>query len=515
MQHWGGGYVTDVEYAPAFYTAQSPTRLALAATINGFESPDLSGDFKYCELGCGNGGTLLVLAALHPQAEFHGVDFNPAHIAHAASRAKKAGLDNAHLHELDFSQLTAPGHSPLPMFDVIAMHGVWSWIAPERQQAILSFISARLNPGGLVYVGYNAMPGWTTVLPAQRIVWELTRQWQARSDTASRRAVDMLARLATSNGFPERLKDGAKRIQDAAERGFPVSYIAHEYLNEHWRPLYHLDVARAFAGAKLGLAASTDLLRNFQNMVLTPEQADLLEAIDSPDLRETLKDFYADNWFRTDVYVRGVRRMSAQRRETMLRDFSLALLGAAPGTFHINRPDGSAWRPDPEVYRPILEALRRRPHRISELLALPDLPAGHTVSAVELTGVLVGGELAGVYKTASPAELKSAARFNALIEAEAETEQPDSSTLAVATLSNGVKLTGLSQMLYFELRRGEPQDAPALAGRFVAWCKARGVHPLVNGEEIKDEQAARAAVAAEYAKLLQNAVPSWEALGII
>jgi hypothetical protein len=70
-------------------------------------------------------------------------------------------------------------------------------------------------------------------------------------------------------------------------------------------------------------------------------------------------------------------------------------------------------------------------------------------------------------------------------------------------------------MLYFELRRGEPQDAPALAGRFVAWCKARGVHPLVNGEEIKDEQAARAAVAAEYAKLLQNAVPSWEALGII
>ena len=515
MQHWGGGYVTDIEYAPGFYTAQSPARLVLAATINGVEAPDLSGAFTYCELGCGNGGTLLVLAALHPQAEFHGIDFNPAHIAHGASRAKSARLDNAYLHELDVNQLTAPGQPLLPMFDVIAMHGVWSWIAPDRQEAILRFISARLKPGGLVYVGYNAMPGWTTVLPAQRIIWELTRQWQARSDTAARRAVDMLARLAGTSGFPERLKDGAKRIQDATNRGLPASYIAHEYLNEHWRPLYHADVARAFAGAKLGFAASTDLLRNFQNMVLTTEQSDVLAAIESPDLRETLKDFFADNWFRADVYVRGVRKMSAQRRETMLRDLSLALLGSPPNAFHITRSDGSAWRPDPQVYRPIFEALTRRPHRISELLDLPDLPAGHKVGAVELVGVLVGSELAGVYKDASPEELQSAARFNALIEAEAETDQPDSSTLAVAALGNGVKLEGLSQKLWFELRRGEPQDAPTLAGRFVEWCVARGVHPLVNGEEVKDEQAARAAVASEYAKLLQNAVPSWKALGII
>jgi hypothetical protein len=367
----------------------------------------------------------------------------------------------------------------------------------------------------LVYVSYNAMPGWTNVLPAQRIVVELTRQWQARSDIAARRAVDMLARLAGTSGFPERLKDGAKKIQSAADRGFPSSYVAHEYLNEHWRPLYHTDVARAFAGAKLGFAASTDLLRNFQNMVLTPEQSDALATIESPDLRETLKDFFADNWFRSDVYVRGVRKMSASRRETMLRDLSLAPLRAAPNAFHITLSDGSPWRPDPQIYRPILDALTRRPHRISELLELADIPTGHKVSAVELAGVLVGSGLAGVYRVATPEELQSAGRFNALIEAEAQTEHPDSSTLAVAALGNGVTLDGLAQKLWLELRRGEPQDAPRLAGRFVEWCAVRGVRPLVNGEEVKDEQVARAAVAEEYAKLLQAAVPSWKALGII
>ena len=61
-------------------TMQSVT-LALAATLAGYEPPDLAGRFTYCELGCGRGKTSLVLAAVNPEAEFHAIDFNPAHIA--------------------------------------------------------------------------------------------------------------------------------------------------------------------------------------------------------------------------------------------------------------------------------------------------------------------------------------------------------------------------------------------------------------------------------------------------
>src|SRR6185312_16264639 len=114
--------------------------------------------FACCELGCGRGQTSLVLAALNPQSEFHAVDFHPSHVAHAQEQARLAQLSNITVHERSFEDLTGPGAPALPRFDVITMHGVWSWIAPELQRAILAFINARLKPGGFVYVSYNALP---------------------------------------------------------------------------------------------------------------------------------------------------------------------------------------------------------------------------------------------------------------------------------------------------------------------------------------------------------------------
>src|SRR5262245_18346022 len=83
MNQWSGGYVIDIEYVEAFFPQQSPQSMALALTLNGLEPPDFSGAFSYCELGCGRGLTSLILAAANPDAEFHAVDFNPAHIARA------------------------------------------------------------------------------------------------------------------------------------------------------------------------------------------------------------------------------------------------------------------------------------------------------------------------------------------------------------------------------------------------------------------------------------------------
>src|ERR1700720_2529058 len=126
MQSWGNGYVTDIEYTDGFYAAQAPQNLALAAIINGLEPPDLSGGFAYCELGCGRGVTSLMLAAAKPDAEFHAVDFHPAHIAHAKAQARAARLNNITFHERGFEDLTHPEMPSLPMFDVITLHGVWS-----------------------------------------------------------------------------------------------------------------------------------------------------------------------------------------------------------------------------------------------------------------------------------------------------------------------------------------------------------------------------------------------------
>jgi SAM-dependent methyltransferase len=512
MQSWGDGYVTDIEYSDGFYAAQSPAQLALAATINGIESPDLSGPFTCCELGCGRGQTALVLAAVNPQAAFHAIDFHPAHIAHARSRAQQAGLQNIEFHEYSFDELTGPRGATLPMFDVITLHGVWSWIAPRLQKSIIEFINARLKPGGLVYVSYNALPAWNQVAPLQRIIKELADSSHTRSDLAVTRVLSQLQRLADANIIPKKYHDGIKRIRETADR--LLQYVAHEYLNEHWQPVYHNDVARAFAEAKMTFAASSELLKNFYNLSLTDEQRDILADVPSAELRETLKDFCTDHWFREDVFVRGARHMHPAQRERRFAQLKLALLRPAPETIEIGRPDGSKWRPDPVVYDAVVAALYRGPRKVSDLLRLDELPPQHSVGSVELVGVLLGTGLAAIYTDPTPEEQTSARRLNALLDADPELPLTRGATLAVPAIHSGITLSAANYALYQDLRRGRAPEADSLADRFIARCEATGCHPVLDGKTHENHAEARVLLTEEYQVKIERLVPLWRMLGL-
>ena len=513
MQAWGGGYITDVEYEAGFFAGQAPRQMALAAAMNGIEAPDFSDGFAYCELGCGRGVTSLALAAMHPKAEFHAVDFNPSHVAHAQHRALAAGLDNVTFHERSFSDLTGPRAPPLPMFDAITLHGVWSWISPALQDDIVQFIDAKLKPGGLVYISYNAMPGWSEATPVQRLLKELADASGRRSDQAIEHAVASLTRLAKGavTGPSARLQEGLKPIREMLEQGL-AGYVAHEYLTDHWKPLFHLDVARALGRAKLTLAAATDLLLNFQNLSLTIEQASAISEVASPDLRETLKDFCASVKFRRDVYVRGARRIPAPRRDALFRDLQLALLHPPPDAFHLDMPDGSAWRPDPAVYFPVLEAIRTRPSRVGDLLASHDLPPDHKVSPVELVGLLVGSHLAATYAAPSAEALAASAR---LVTATYARERSPRYHVPVPAIGLAVTLTDVDKMLHAALVRGEDVDAGVLARRFFDYCRENGGNPIVGGKVVDDEDEALKLLEAEYAARIEKEAPLWRNLHMV
>jgi SAM-dependent methyltransferase len=513
MPSWGNGYVTDIEYADGFYPDQAPAHLALAATVNGLEAPELNGHYTYCELGCGRGRTSLVLAALNPLAEFHAIDFHPAHIAHARQQARRAGLRNIHFHELSFADLAGSRGALLPKFDVVTMHGVWSWIAPELQSAIVAFLNAQLNAGGLVYVSYNALPAWNQVAPVQRLVKELAGSSSQRSDIAILRAVELIERLAAAKIIPERFNEGIKRLQRG--RNSMVSYLAHEYLNEHWKPLYFADVARALAGAKLEFCACTDLLKNFSNLSLNEEQRALLADISQPELRESLKDFCTDHWFRQDAFVRGARRMSAARRERQLGALTLVLMRPAPDVFEIGKPDGTRWRPDVVVYNAVCSALRGGPREVRELLTLENLPRNHVVGAVELVGTFVGTGLAGVYQQPTAAELAGAAGLNALLDPEEEVSLSHGTTIAAPQVRTGITLSPANYLLYRSLRRGDNHAPDELAAQFIARCREGGGHPVIDDKVIEDDAEALAAVTKDYEMKFDQLVPIWRMTGIL
>lgn len=127
------GYVTDIAYVPGFYPQMAPVSLRHVAALNGVVPPATSAGFRYLELGCGLGRSFTTLAAADPRGEFIGVDLNPDHTAAAARDIAAGGLANARVITGDFASLP----HDLGEFEFIALHGVFSWVAPEDRKSVV------------------------------------------------------------------------------------------------------------------------------------------------------------------------------------------------------------------------------------------------------------------------------------------------------------------------------------------------------------------------------------------
>jgi trans-aconitate methyltransferase len=89
--------------------------------------------FAWCDLGCGQGVTAAVLAAMHPVGQFHGIDAMSGHIDHARRLAGEADVPNGNFHAADFA---SAADLALPKFDYIVAHGVYSWVGAQVQANI-------------------------------------------------------------------------------------------------------------------------------------------------------------------------------------------------------------------------------------------------------------------------------------------------------------------------------------------------------------------------------------------
>src|SRR5262249_45085208 len=117
----------DIPYPSGFYSYQTPVLLDYVAAINGVEPAASEGrPFTYLDLGCGDGFTIILLAAAYPKCRFIGVDLNPEHIRIGTALAAAGGLANVRLIEGGFEDWRG---LDLPECDYVAMHGVYAWIS--------------------------------------------------------------------------------------------------------------------------------------------------------------------------------------------------------------------------------------------------------------------------------------------------------------------------------------------------------------------------------------------------
>lgn len=300
MQSSSAGYITDIVYKDNYYEHLSPVALNYLAALNGQMPRDLA-DFDYCELGCGAGMSLLVNAAAHPGGRFLGVDLNPEHIAQCRERAEKAGLKNLSLiAEPVGGTLT---ESSLPDFDFIVMHGLYSWVSESVRRAIRSFIDARLKPGGLVLVSYNAMPGCAAREPLRNI---MRRFALPLSDDSLERAELGLSYLRLMLNAQVPFFQLNPELRKYAESLFErdLSYIAHEFFNDHWNPLGVEQVANEMGELGLRFSGSLPLWQNHPEADVPENLTGLFADQTDTVVREIHKDFIYNTVFRTDLYVR-------------------------------------------------------------------------------------------------------------------------------------------------------------------------------------------------------------------
>src|SRR5580704_8468547 len=187
----GSGYLTDVAYVRQFRAELNPAGLRAITALAGCRPPD-GDDFTYCEIGAGFGDTLATLSAAYPRARFVGVDVNPAHVAAARNLASRGALDNVRFVEGDFEEL---GDDELSSLDYVCAHGLLTWVAPAKRKALFARASAWLRPGGLLYLGYNAMPGWAAVAPLRRFLLDAANGAEGGSDARIRHALAAARRL--------------------------------------------------------------------------------------------------------------------------------------------------------------------------------------------------------------------------------------------------------------------------------------------------------------------------------
>jgi SAM-dependent methyltransferase len=410
MSDWGQGYHTGIAYTLGFYPELAPSHLEAALLFAGFKSDVARAGTRYCELGCGYGLTTLVLAAANPQMSFVGVDFNPVHIVAARALAESARLSNIRFVEASFDELLEPRFTDLGDFDIIALHGIYSWVAPSIRRAIVKFADARLKTGGVLYVSYNAAPGWMPRAPLQRLIFEYAKRHPTAPRTTTADALRFAKTIKDAGALYFQAYPQVGAFIEAME-GKDLAYLVHENLNESWSALYHADVVADFSPTRLSYACAAHIADDIDETSIPITTHSVLPDISDGVWRETVKDFLVGRSFRRDIFVRGPVQLTPAERTEELDRVLVLIVPRAAATASIQTPMGEV-KGRAELYSPILDRLADGPIRLSQLVAHMAGPDKTAAAVIQAVGLLIHSGQVKMVRPDTETDWEPARRFN-------------------------------------------------------------------------------------------------------
>ena len=514
MSEWDTGYVGEIAYTFGYCDELNPVRLRLPLLRAGLAVPDVR---VACELGFGHGVSVNVHAA-GSASQWYGTDFNPSHASFAQQLADCSG-SHAQLSGESFSAFCQ--RDDLPDFDFIGLHGTWSWISEENRALIADFIRRKLKAGGVVYVSYNAQPGCATMLPVRELMHAHFRSSamseshdgitpEERLQTRIRAAVEFAQTVfATQPGYALVNPLLAERVDGMS--GESLNYLAHEYFNRDWQPMFFSQVASSLGAAGLTYGGSADYRDHIDEVNLTSSQRELVASIADTCLRETARDLCVNRSFRRDYWVKEPRTLSHEEQQAALRAHRVIL--ALPSASVVLKVRGALGETSlaEGLYDPILDVLSS--HRAMTLREIEESVRDRSIALTQIvtavTLLISMGVLLNAQEEARIADARpSADRLNAAI-CERAIEGADIQFLVSPVSSSGILMPRIPQLFLLAKMRG--MQRPDQWAEFAETTVRMEPRPMGSPTDSTSVAGELAAKAERFAKVH---LPILEALGI-
>ena len=507
---WMAGYVSDVAYTLGFYRELAPAFLNYVCLANGVEGLKEGRKLRYCELGCGRGYGTALLAAANPDIEFVAVDFNPAHITEARTLAADCRITNVRFIEASFADATRdPG---LGEFDIVALHGVYTWVDRAVRRDIVDFIRMKLVPGGIAFASYNTLPGWAVVTPIQHFL----KEYGSRSTGNSVERLDKgriaLEQLAKANaGFVSQNPSVKARIEGLA--GQDKNYLAHEFLNLAWEPIYVTDALRDFAEAKLTYIGSANTTENRNVFCVPQEMAPMVNSAPDLPLREQLKDYAVNKQFRRDVYVKGPIRLTPvqfRQRWNKLSFHRSSVATEFPEVWRI--PAGEA-RIKPELIKAVIDSFDKGNATGAEIFAsVTDAKFSDDEALSVLELFVAAGHMIPSRPDHASIDRAPSRRLNKVVLDQVLVDDTHR-FLAAPAIGSAIGANYLERLVLPLLAEDASADSAKIMDRAFTVMEKHDRHMTRDGKPITREQTDD--MAKLVAEIQKTAMPLWRSLGVV
>ena len=501
-------YVEDVPYIRHFIPELSPQQLRLVAALNGLAPPPAD-DFDYCELGCAHADTLSALAAAHPRSRFLGIDLSEAHIASAKKLAREGGLDNIGFLQRDFGQLL---DEDIGEFDFMVAYGVISWISPEKRSALIDLACAKLKPGGLLFVSYNAMPGWGAVEPLRQLLLSPpgVPPDEATLERAKRGFEFAKAMAQAGADYFKENPAASTMLATMTKAGLP--YVVHEYMHEHWAPMYFARVAWEMTARDLRFVGVLPLHLNFRNTATSAAVEAALGDMGDRLQFESLRDFATNEFFRRDVYVKGQTARSVEQTNVYLDRARWAAPADAPGTRTVELPHRKLEIDDTAFA--VLARLSRRSATIAELAAAEDASIEKVRGAIRQLLVAqrvipLKDDVAAPSLGAEESRYQLSLPYNQMMLRSNAVDRP--TVLVSPAAGTGFPISALDALALRILTEVAPAERETWIDDFVA----KRVLRLRVGERIIEDDAEQRRAIGEAVELASQRIPKLVDLGVL